>query len=441
MVSFFGIPIKGASAEANNTEPPLDKGNEIPAEVIEVPQQKRRVYLSDTYLNATEAPTSITKAPEIPVQVVINNKKSLLNMTTTHAIPTPIDDISTVARVTEISGKQPFDLNIFLNSFTEKNPWYPELYQPARKGIILDSDTKINPPTFQPTQIGAAGVMASRQDLPENVVDKPSIVGHYLSKPVHDSFVEIPTSGGDVVQASSSIPPQIGVPLNNFPSSEGYYKKEYLSYLPPFPTLSNNQRPRPDIPGLKVIPLMDNPSSSIPNNRDSFPLYSRASVTSNTVVEYRPAFPQYRPEPVAYPSAVFPPSRDIIPGRYLNIIQCRPRFPIYPGDPWADAKRAGIPIMGQLIDIKSPTSPQQSPKYTTTPIIGHLITVEPTSSPNINVYSPGYVPATAAVPSPIAIGPILRPAQPDTVSNAIINSKSLTLVKGNVANITKEVWN
>lgn len=505
ILSFLGISMKGASAEANNN----DKGfissfdEETPAKVVEIESPRKRIFLGADGGVSSTTPLSViplthpgAKSPEKPIEVIIQNKRKYLNLTTTYETSTHESD-PTIARVTEIPGKPPFNLKAFLEGFTSPHPWYPELFTPPPRGHILVPGAEYKPP---PSVSG--GMSEQGYYIPEQVVERPfPVLGTYTKE----------SSPNDRSKDSTVV-------YNRYDQSRHNMEEQHteassnnvLAILPPFPTMQSLVDPQQSdfrIPSLQVIPLRETapkpPRDSA--RRDSFPLYTIGDVGSKMVIEYRPAFPFFRPSPIASPivSPIVPPivpPRKIIPIRYISIIQCRPRFPIYQGSPLVDSGNSLVPSRPNIYIPSSPNTfipaksntftpfntskfvpggsyaPSASNTYvphsnTFTPIKyngftpynpniflphGRLITVEPpsngryiTAEPSSGGVqstknSPGSTPSQGSVVTSIkAQSPsIIMPASSVDSTRIIVPvPRPVGLQSGDVADNKKEVWN
>lgn len=349
--TFFGITLKGASAEVNNTDKnastmdAMIEQSEIPAAVIETAASKKRVYLSDDSSRAPPintsgpSPSPSTSNPEVPIQVIIQNKKQLLNLSSAYAARiSGSEPEATVARVTEINGHVPFNMNGFLDSFTKKNPWYPELDMRPPQGHLLSSEpttgrwspdrndvsrTSSWPPSpdggaprGDPLRSEAATVTEIRPQrangiaFPSNspVVDRPVPANNipYMSG-FQSGFTDRPA----IYDSRANTQPNYT--YDNVPSgsrSIPYSPERKPGRLPPFPVLTSNDLPsNVNVPGMNVLPLVDKAAKPLADSlrRQPFPLYTKDSVSSETVPQYRPGFPLYpsstniASSPVYYP--------------------------------------------------------------------------------------------------------------------------------------------
>lgn len=538
--------MKGASAEVNNTNDGLIIGVndvEVPAEVIEVPMHKKRIYITGKIpgdeMGADPASHNINEQTEVPIEYVINNNKQLLNITPTYATPATTGWNVVEARVSEIPDKS-FELKKFLNGFTEPSPWYPELYERPPQGHILSSEQIL--PQDPPTIIGQP-------------IDKPAIGDQNLSTNISNG--ELPTTGANIANVPS---PAARIDIFDQSNAHGSIDNmaastNSLSYLldenklfnklPPFPSYGNTygqqMHAQTHTPGLNVMPVYNNINRPPVDmmNRNPFPNYTKYPVTSETVAPYRPGFPFYRPSTIIYnrptanlppttnslpmfnpsrainalppygneplytrppsspyrpyplsyrpsspkspyrplpssyrpslplyypsqvnPSIVYPqniysPHSKISPVSYSNIIQCRPRFPIYQGSSWFDGRLrlpninvqpSYIPrpiinspvlpppmLLSPSIPASNVATPMSLSTYQKTgPITGHLITTQPSNQPQLitSEYLGGHYITTA----PTAL--MQQSNKSINTSDVILSTPSLAIQKNDTNNST-----
>lgn len=261
-------------------------------------------------------------AAEKPIEVFTQNKKELLRLTSTSPNRVTNDADAIVARVTEINSKEPFDLKAFLDGLTNAKPYNPQIYERMPQGRLLSSEA------------------VTQTNLQK---EQPKVVLFEQPMFANDGYRRMTSDG------RTGMPPE-----------------RSLSALPPFPVMTSNNLSSQNVPGLNVVPLNDRalrpPVDT--ERRDAFPLYSRNSVRTETVAQYRPAFPLYYPQSPWYPSVNRNPAQVVY----------RPYSPSvsYPRLPNQNQPSTTTVVAAQPLDSRIPAAPllpQYRPADASTPMI------------------------------------------------------------------------